>query len=53
MFEKLQKVVDKDDLFWHKVGLAVGTFVGFLVGLVVSDQADQFIVEEVVDEGAE
>lgn len=47
MFEKFEK----DGLFFHKVGLILGTIGGLLIGLVVSDRADQFEVE-VTEENA-
>ena len=49
MIEKFEK---KDDLFFHKIGLLLGTGIGFLVGLVVSDRADQFEIEESREEEA-
>lgn len=41
MFEKFEK----DGLFFHKIGLILGTIGGLLIGLVVSDRADQFEIE--------
>lgn len=42
MIEKLEK----DRLFFHKAGLILGTIGGLLIGLMVSDRADQFEIEE-------
>lgn len=44
---------EKDGLFFHKIGLILGTIGGLLIGLVVSDRADQYQVEveEVPDYG--
>ncbi len=49
MIEKFEK---KDELFFHKIGLLLGTTFGFLIGLVVSDRADQFEIEETKEEEA-
>lgn len=49
MFDKFIK---EDDLFFHKVGLLLGAVAGLLVGLVVSDRADQFEIEETKEEEA-
>ena len=46
MFEKFKN----DPLFFHKAGLLLGTITGLLVGLVVSDRADQFEIEEIKEE---
>lgn len=48
MFEKFEK----DGLFFHKIGLILGTTLGLLIGLVVSDRADQFEIEEITEEEA-
>jgi hypothetical protein len=50
MFEKLTNLTEKDPLLFHKIGLALGGIFGLLVGLVVSDRADQYEVEEVMEE---
>ena len=50
MLEKLTELAEKDPLLFHKLGIALGSVLGFLLGLVVSDQADQYdikIIEEV------
>ena len=49
MIEKFEK---KDELFFHKIGLILGTVAGLLIGLVVSDRADQFEIEESREEEA-
>lgn len=48
MLEKFEK----DGLFFHKVGLLLGTVAGLLIGFVVSDRADQFVIEEIKEEEA-
>ena len=42
MLEKFEK----DGLFFHKVGLILGVIAGVLLGLIVSDRADRFEIEE-------
>ena len=49
MFEKF---AEKDGLFFHKIGLLLGTITGLLIGFVVSDRADQFEIEEIKEEEA-
>ena len=46
MLEKFEK----DELFFHKIGLISGTILGLLIGLMVSDRADQFDVETAKEE---
>ena len=46
MIEKFKN----DPLFFHKIGLLLGTVSGLLIGLVVSDRADQFEIEEIKKE---
>ncbi len=46
----IEKFAKKDDLFFHKIGLLLGTSIGFLIGLVISDRADQFEIEESKEE---
>ncbi len=41
MFERFEE----DGLFFHKIGLILGTIGGLLIGLVVSDRADRFEIE--------
>lgn len=55
MLEKLTKLAEKDPLLFHKLGIALGSAVGLVLGLVVSDQADQYDVEiiEEVPNGTE
>ncbi len=57
MVEKLTKLAEraaeKDPLLFHKLGLALGGIFGILVGLVVSEKADQYEVEELVEEVAD
>ncbi len=50
MFEKLTGLAEKDPLLFHKLGLTLGGILGLVVGLVVSDRADQYEVEEIVEE---
>lgn len=50
MFEKLTKLAEKDPLLFHKLGLVLGGIFGIVVGLIVSDKADQYEVEELVEE---
>ena len=45
MFEKLKVLAEKDPLLFHKVGIVLGSAVGLVLGLVVSDRADQYDVE--------
>lgn len=42
--EKIQKLIDKDPLFLHKIGLTFGSIVGLAIGLIVSERADFFII---------
>jgi hypothetical protein len=42
----IEKFAKKDGLFFHKIGLILGIIAGFLIGLVVSDRADRFEIEE-------
>ncbi len=55
LIEKLKELAEKDPLLFHKVGVALGGVVGLVLGLVVSDQADQYDVEiiEEVPNGTE
>ena len=46
----IEKFAKKDGLFFHKIGLLSGAIVGLLIGLVVSDRADQFEIEELKEE---
>lgn len=45
MIEKLTELAKKDPLLFHKLGVGLGSAVGLFLGLVVSDQADQYDVE--------
>jgi len=49
--EKLYKIMDRDELILHKVGLILGAAVGVFGGLLISDKAAQFqeVIEEVAD----
>lgn len=49
----IDKFAKKDGLFFHKVGLILGIVAGFLIGLVVSDRADRFEIEETAATGME
>ena len=42
MLEKVRERGIKDPLLFHKIGLAVGSLVGFMVGMVISDRAEEF-----------
>ena len=46
----IEKFVKKDELFFHKIGLLLGTIGGLLIGFVVSDRADRFEIEEAKEE---
>lgn len=50
MLEKLTELAEKDPLLFHKLGLTLGGIFGLVLGLVVSDRADQYEVEEIVEE---
>lgn len=50
LIEKLTELGKKDPLLFHKLGLTLGSIFGIVVGLVVSDRADQYEVEELVEE---
>ncbi|MCK4787426.1 MAG: hypothetical protein KAV87_26950 [Desulfobacteraceae bacterium] len=50
MFEKLTELAKKDPLLFHKLGLMLGGIFGIVIGLVVSDRADQYEVEEIIEE---
>jgi hypothetical protein len=50
MLEKLTELAKNDPLLFHKLGLALGGIFGLVLGLVVSDRADQYEVEELVEE---
>ena len=53
--EKLKELGNKDPLIFHKVGLGAGAILGVLLGMIISEKADDFeveIIEEVID-GAE
>lgn len=45
LIEKLKALTEKDPLLFHKLGIVLGGVVGLVLGLVVSDQADQYDVE--------
>lgn len=45
--EKIRKLADKDELLFHKVGLIFGAISGIFLGLIVSDKADEFELQEV------
>jgi len=51
---KLYKIMDRDELILHKVGLILGAVVGVFGGLLISDKAAQFqeVIEEVVEDVA-
>ena len=42
MIEKLTELVNNDELLLHKIGLAIGTVVGILIGAIVTKRADDF-----------
>lgn len=46
MIEKFEK----DGLFFQKVGLIFGAVGGLVLGLIISDRADQFEVENITEE---
>ncbi len=46
----IEKFAKDDGLFFQKIGLLLGTIAGLLIGLVVSDRADQFEIEETKEE---
>ena len=47
MLEKVRERGIKDPLLFHKLGLVAGGFAGFLVGLFISDRAEE--TEEIAD----
>ena len=50
LVEKLTKLAEKDPLLFHKLGLTLGGIFGIVLGLIVSDRAEQYEVEELVEE---
>ena len=51
MKKKLYKIMNRDELILHKVGLVFGVVLGIVGGLFISERATMYqeIVEEVVD----
>lgn len=42
MLEKVRERGHQDPLFFHKIGLAGGAFVGLFIGLLISDRAENY-----------
>ena len=49
--EKLYKIIDRDELILHKLGLVLGTILGAVIGLFISDKASQY--QEIIEEATE
>ena len=45
----LEKIKD-DELFGHKIGLIVGIILGLLTAIFVSSKADEYVIEESLEE---
>lgn len=41
MIEKLKELVEKDELLPHKLGLSLGSLIGLVLGMIISDRADE------------
>jgi len=46
MLEKIKELGKKDELIFHKIGMIAGGVLGILLGLVISEKADQYEIEE-------
>lgn len=56
MLEKIKDLGRKDPLIFHKIGIVGGGVIGVLLGMFISDRADQYEVEvlkEIVTDGPE
>jgi hypothetical protein len=55
VIEKIKELGRKDSLIFHKIGLSAGAIVGVVLGLIISEHADEYEVEvlEEVADGAE
>ena len=50
MIEKIKELGNNDPLLPHKVGIVAGTVIGIVLGLIVSDKADQYEVQIIEEE---
>jgi len=49
--ERFYKIMDRDELILHKLGFVLGTILGAVTGLFVSDKASQY--QEIIEEATE
>ena len=49
--DKLYNVMNRDELILHKAGLVLGTVLGIVAGLFISERAAQF--QEVIEEDSD
>ncbi len=50
MLEKVRERGIRDPLLFHKIGFVLGSLGGFLIGLFISDRANEFeMIEETTD----
>lgn len=47
MLEEVRKRGVQNPLLFHEIGFVVGSLAGFLVGLIISDRANEFDMAEV------
>lgn len=53
MLEKVRERGHKDPLLFHKIGFAVGSLSGLIIGLFISDSAEKFDLAQEVQDGTE
>lgn len=53
MLEKVRERGIQDPLMFHKIGLALGSLIGFAVGMFISDRAEEVEIEEIIDDPKE
>lgn len=51
MLKLLNKVSERDPLFFQKVGLVVGSALGIALGLIISERADRFEAVKEIEDG--
>ena len=49
MIDKIKKYTLGDNLFFQKAGLLLGAFVGLVLGFIISDKADGYVIEEIAE----